>query len=269
MKSRLLAFATCLAFLSSACGSSAPTAPTTPVTPPVDPVTPTPPAPPPPTLGITKILAFGDSMTEGTTSAQYTPFALTAGKSESYPFKLQTLLTGRYTAQAIVVSNAGIGGKRATEDRDRFAHAMSDAQPQVVLLMEGANDLNLLSVQGLTDVDPVVGAMEDMVRDALARGAQVMVATIPPERPGGKGTPSLVPKYNSNLKLMASKKGATLVDVNALLPISVIGQDGLHLTEDGYQMLAQIFMDAIKGKYESASATSALSAASAATAARR
>src|SRR5690242_2390524 len=61
-----------LLVLSAACGSSGPpTAPSPIVTPPVDPgpSTPQPPTPPPPpTLGITKILAFGDSMTAGTTS---------------------------------------------------------------------------------------------------------------------------------------------------------------------------------------------------------
>ena len=44
---------------------------------------------------------------------------------------------------------------------------------------------------------------------------------------------------------MAAKKGAQLVDVNTLLSLSEIGQDGLHPTEAGYQHLAEIWLDVI------------------------
>jgi lysophospholipase L1-like esterase len=49
---------------------------------------------------------------------------------------------------------------------------------------------------------------------------------------------------------MASRKGAMLVDMNALFPLSMIGQDGLHPTEEGYQKMAEIFLDALKQQYE-------------------
>ena len=60
----------------------------------------------------------------------------------------------------------------------------------------------------------------------------------------------LVPKYNNEVKMMAGKKGATLVDLNTMVPLSLIGQDGLHPTEAGYEMMAGIFFDVIRGKYE-------------------
>jgi lysophospholipase L1-like esterase len=81
-----------------------------------------------------------------------------------------------------------------------------------------------------------------------------MVATLPPQRlPKGTGAP-YVPRFNDAVKAMAAKKGAILVDVNARFPDSLIGQDGLHPTEEGYQRLAEIFLDAIKGVYESSAA---------------
>ena len=49
---------------------------------------------------------------------------------------------------------------------------------------------------------------------------------------------------------MATKKDAILVDVNTLLPLSMIGQDGLHPTEAGYKAIAEIFLDVIKSRYE-------------------
>jgi lysophospholipase L1-like esterase len=49
---------------------------------------------------------------------------------------------------------------------------------------------------------------------------------------------------------MAMKKGAALVDVNAQFPLDLIGQDGLHPTEAGYEKLAEIFQAALIAAYE-------------------
>src|SRR4029453_12631701 len=117
-------FVICVAVV--ACGDS-PTGPSTNPPPPQQPPEnppppphppPPPPPPPPPTLGLTRILAFGDSMTEGTTSTPVTNqlFRLDAGLSRSYPFKLQTLATQRYSAQTIEVLNAGHAGNQAMND---------------------------------------------------------------------------------------------------------------------------------------------------------
>jgi lysophospholipase L1-like esterase len=260
MTRRTLVAGLLLAVLTTACGSSGPPIGPGPIPPPPDPgPTPTPTPTPPPTLGITRILAFGDSQTQGTTSATYTPFTLTPGLPQSYPFKLQALLTARYTAQTIMVANAGLAGERVTETnpstRSRFGRALSEAKPELVILLEGANDINNLP-DDVTNVSPIVGALEDLVRDAQGRGAQVIVATLPPQRPGNPNTYhyTLVPKYNNEVKTMAGKKGATMVDLNTMVPLSLIGQDGLHPTEAGYEMMAGIFFDAIRGKYEIATA---------------
>ena len=260
MTRRFLLVGLCLAVLASGCGSKSPSGPDPIVTPPPD-NQPPPPPPVPPRLGITRILAFGDSMTYGRTEPIFAGLTLTPGIPQSYPFKLQAMLTARYTAQTVAVANAGNPGEKAAATaaptaRDRLAGAMSEAKPELLLLLEGANDLNSI-LPGSTNVSPIVGALEDMVRDATARGVTVMLATLPPQRAGGPRTalPGLVDKYNRELRTMAGKKGATLIDVNALLPLSLIGQDGLHPTEEGYQRLAEIFMDAIKAKYESGAST--------------
>jgi lysophospholipase L1-like esterase len=210
-------------------------------------------------LGITRILAFGDSMTEGTTSTPVTNqlFRLDAGLSRSYPFKLQTLTTQRYSEQTIEVLNAGHAGNQAVNDVGRFSDVIGDAKPQLVLLLEGANDLNQPFAAGEgfnARVSKTVSALEDMVRDAGFRGIPVMLATLPPQRAGAPkaADADLLGRFNSALKNMAANKGAQVVDVNALLPLSEIGQDGLHPTEAGYQHLAEIWLDAIKAKYEKA-----------------
>jgi lysophospholipase L1-like esterase len=224
---------------------------------------PTPPPAPAPRLGIARILAFGDSMTEGTTSSPLTLwiFALDAGIPKSYPFKLQSLMAARYTDQAIAVLNAGFAGRRAAQDLERFKSAMSEAAPDVILLMEGANDLNapLRANESMNDrISHTVGSLEEMVKAAARQQVPVLLATLPPQRAGGsraRAAPYL-PRYNDELKEMAVKKGAEIVDVFSLFPMSEVGQDGLHPTEDGYQRLAEIWMEALGSRYEIAPAGS-------------
>jgi lysophospholipase L1-like esterase len=217
---------------------------------------PPPPPPPPPTLKVTRIVAFGDSITEGTTSPAVQTLTLDAGKPDSYPYKLQVLETARYSAQTITVINAGSAGKRAQEDRGRLSDALSAAQPEVLLLMEGTNDLGLLTLPGLSNkaiqdgITATVNAMEDMVRDAQRRGVAVFVATILPQRASRASGAALVAPYNTALKAMIAKKGATLVDANAQFPLDMIGQDGLHPTDAGYGKLAEIFQTALANVYE-------------------
>ena len=60
-----------------------------------------------------------------------------------------------------------------------------------------------------------------------------------------------LPRFNTAIRDMAAKKGATVVDMSQL-PLSYIGQDGLHPTEAGYQRIAEIWFDAIKSLHEKA-----------------
>jgi len=192
-------------------------------------------------------------MTAGTTSPAVSFRALDAGLAQSYPFKLQTAMAARYSAQTVSIFNAGIAGRKASEDRSRLADAISETSPELVLLLEGANDLNSIVGPGTNaGVDFAVGSMEDLVKDTVRRNIPIMLATLPPQRAGAPkaGGVELLGKYNNDLKTMAAKKGAILVDVNAEFPLALIGQDGLHPTELGYERLAEIFLEAIKQQYE-------------------
>jgi lysophospholipase L1-like esterase len=194
-------------------------------------------------------------MTEGTTSPALIKQSLTAGLPQSYPFKLQTLVTARYTAQTVTVLNAGHAGEHVVGSSalKRFNDALSEAKPDLVLLLEGANDLNDTQDMVNAAITEIVGNLEEMVKEAGRRRIPIMVATLPPQRlPKGTGAP-FVPRFNDAIKVMAAKKGGILVDVNAQFPEILIGQDGLHPTEEGYQRLAEIFLGAIKSSYESTS----------------
>jgi lysophospholipase L1-like esterase len=253
------------AVLVSGCGSTMPPTAPGPITqpPPAPDPTPTPPAPtgPTPVLRITRILAFGDSLTEGTISPARTYGLLTAGLPQSYPFKLQTLTSARYTGQTISVLNGGKAGEWAkdTGTRQRCNDDLSQAKPELLLLMDGANDL--LGLVGVPEpalgngIQATLNAVEDLVRDATGRGIAVMLATLPPQRLGGVPKPRgdaapFLGRYNDGLKSIASKKGAQLVDLFARVPLSLVGQDGLHLTEAGYQRVAEVFLETIRTAYE-------------------
>ena len=228
----------------------APTPPPPPPEPPVDP-----PAPPAvPRVGKLRYLAFGDSLTEGVISAPLTNALVTI--PHAYPAKLQDALRARYRNQPeIVVLNEGRAGEFAADGRGRLPDAIRAHSPDVLLLMEGANELNVFGRGGVTRT---VVAIEDMVKDAHRRGLLVLVATLPPQRPGGSKAfgAAFVAELNAQLRKTAVEEGAGVVDVHAQLDLAFVGEDGLHLTEAGYARLAEIFAAAIRQAFEQAPSAS-------------
>jgi lysophospholipase L1-like esterase len=203
---------------------------------------------------VDRFLAFGDSMTEGKTSPTFQS-VLTPGLPESYPYKLQDRFKARYTAQNVVVMNGGRAGERASEGVDRLPDAIKEASPNVLLLMEGVNDLNAFGGDGIS---PAIGALETMTKYARGRGITVFIATLPPQRPGGVKAESqhLITRFNNEIRKMAPEEGASVVDVYSGFDLALIGQDGLHPTEAGYARIAEIMFEAMKSKYEQAPAPS-------------
>lgn len=195
------------------------------------------------TLALTRFLAFGDSMTDGQSavSSRYSLDPVT-----SYPTMLRQMLAQRYPTQATQVENAGRSGEWAADGQFRLGTELSRYEPEVLLLMEGANDLAALGARGM---DPATAAVESMVAEAGRRGVRVYLATLPPQRPGGSRATSieLLPAYNDWMRRIARDRGATLVDVNAAFgsDLSLLSADGLHPTVDGYRVIAQAFADAI------------------------
>jgi lysophospholipase L1-like esterase len=204
---------------------------------------------------VTRILAFGDSMTAGTTSPGLTFRLFDAGLPVSYPFRLQVSMTDRYTSQTLQVMNAGKPGEFSWQGRERLPDVIDEAKPDVLLLMEGANDLNNPGASVNETIRATVNELEEMVREANERHrVPVFIATLPPQRansPKG-GAAGFLTRFNDAVKTMAIKRNAQVVDVGALLPLSMIGQDGLHPTEAGYQQLSDIMLDALKARYEKA-----------------
>jgi lysophospholipase L1-like esterase len=215
-----------------------------------------------PTLSKTRFLAFGDSITAGEVTFPVNGLITGAGSitrqvvvpSAAYPTVLLNTLRGRYAAQAAAmeVFNYGFGGEKVVNTRNRFFSALSATRPDVLLLMEGANDIPL-------GEDGAASAAAQEIRiwvaEAKARGTRVFLATPTPGRPGGNKTIAavLLVDYSNRMKTVAAQEGVTLVDIYALMLPDVqryIGVDGLHPNEQGYARIADLFFQAIQTALE-------------------
>ena len=203
-------------------------------------------APSAPRLSATTFMAFGDSLTEGkTTQVPDLTF------DTSYILKLVAMLQSRYTAQTIVVTGEGQGGENASDGIQRFDERLADDRPQSVLIMDGANDLFSLQSAGISGA---ISALNIMGSHAAAKGAVVFLATVPPADPKklrGTGGP-FVASLNAQITSLAAAHQWTLVDVNAAFKgdLTLLGPDGLHATDAGYQVIAQAFYDRIVARLE-------------------
>lgn len=214
------------------------------------------------TLAAARVLAFGDSITEGkinsltaATLADTCPADATAAPW-TYPRVLASSLGVQYPSQTVPVTDCGIGGEQATQGVSRLPIALTLATYDVVLLMEGANDLNEEGVTGgsrQTAIDRVSTALVSMIRSARS-GRTVFVGTLVPQRLGGKAArPDWVEPVNNRLRTVVPAEGAVLVDLYQAFggsPDPLIGPDGLHPTAAGYQRIAETFLAAIRTTLE-------------------
>jgi lysophospholipase L1-like esterase len=193
-------------------------------------------------------MAFGDSLTEGKPS-RLRAFDDFAG---SYPSVLYPLLTARYVAQTLTMSKQGKGGEFTVDGVTRLNTLLASERPEVLLLMEGSNDL---SGGAPSAIAPALRNMEQMVVNAKASGAYVFLATIPPQVAGsssGRGY-QIVPTYNDEIRRIATAQNVVLVDIFGALNASLsanMGADGLHCTTAGYQKMADTFYAATQARLE-------------------
>jgi lysophospholipase L1-like esterase len=214
-----------------------------------------------PQLSRTRFLAFGDSITEGevtvpTSSSMHAPYLvpLRVVPEASYPTRLSTMLFTRYTTQAttISVTNAGRSGESAEDGARRLPGVMANVRPDVLLLLEGANDLAVLGAPG---VSRAAAALDTMAKEGRNRGARVFMATLTPCRPSGqRAVPNAtIVALNDRIRTIAAGEGAVLVDLYSALSTDVtryIGVDGLHPNEAGYLRMAEVFFVTIQATLE-------------------
>ena len=209
---------------------------------------------PPPRLRFTRFLSFGDSLTAGEVS--FGPTLRVYLPNDSYPAALQRRLAARYTFQSPAVINEGLGGETTADGYRRIRTVLQRHRPDVLLLMEGTNDLLDRPDIG-RGADAAIEELRRMVQEAKSLGIQVCLATVPPQRPGGRRdlVAKLIPSFNDRIRTLATAENAVLVDVYDAMKddLSLIGVDDLHPTIRGYDVMAGVFFEAIKRSFEESS----------------
>lgn len=178
--------------------------------------TPVPAATPVPLL---KILAVGDSLTEG--------FGVES--ADAYPAQLERALTAAGYAATVV--NAGISGETSSGTLQRIDWLLQQ-QPAIVILAIGGND-------GLRGIDPALTAqnIEEMVRRIQAAGAVVVL-------PGMEMVRNLGGEYTDQFRAIypdvAGRTGAILMPffLEDVAADPALNQpDFIHPTAEGYAVV--------------------------------
>ncbi len=112
------------------------------------------------------ILAFGDSITYGTCSSS-------GGPATGYPKLLKDLLESTLPCRINMI-NVGNPGEDTEEGMWRLQTELDAYKPDILLLMEGTNDMLH------NGYDELEGNLRYMVYTALTKGVKVIIATIPP-----------------------------------------------------------------------------------------
>ncbi len=192
----------------------------------------------------TRYVAFGDSITFGVgDSAEGAP---------GYPGRLQALLVG--AGQQAEVLNRGRGAERTVEGLTRLDSVLAADGGDVLLLMEGSNDVS----RGFA-VEDTQFNLAQMALKAEARGMAVIHATTIPRIPSAPVDSENVTnqRLNQLIRHMAGVRNRRLVDnfqvfggqPNLFASYYWLDAEDLvgHPNATGYDLMAQAFFQVITG----------------------
>lgn len=210
-----------------------------------------------PQLLKTRFMAFGDSLTEGKTSLTAEGTVVVPpnvfNTSVSYVEQLNRKLTDRYQDQAITVIAEGRGGELAGEGKVRLTGELASYAPDALLLLEGLNDLlqpGTATAAGMqAAINSVTAALQNMIQQGKGRGARVFVATLLPLNKDANLTAG-VNTLNTRIRALAIQENVPLADLNAVVPLNLIGADGIHPKAQAYDLVADEWLNAIVATME-------------------
>jgi lysophospholipase L1-like esterase len=204
---------------------------------------------PPRALGLTRFVAYGDSITWGARSS-FLDEVFVAASNGGYPERLQQWLTAAHPPQQITVFNEGLPGEFATFALSRYRAVLANRRPQAVLLLEGINDL-----AGGVGISRIIDALRQMLDLAAPFGVPVLIATmyqtyavVSPEGSYRENGAPLVPAFNAEIRrLAAGRLNVYLVDLEpAMTNRALVGADGVHLEDAGFDVMAAEFQRVIE-----------------------
>lgn len=209
-------------------------------------------------LGATRFIAFGDSITCGTPSVVFDSLVVIDCPHSGYPEMLLSMLRTYNPAQSFSVTKRGYPGERASEGERRLTNELTELagpsvpihqRPQVLLLLEGINDMI-----GGVSATRAASSVAQLVQIARLFNLTVLVATMPQTyytvEPGSgrirENAYTQIPAFNAEIRRL-SAQNVHIVDMYAAFgnDRSLMGDDGLHPTTVGYQLMSQHFHAAI------------------------
>ena len=195
------------------------------------------------------IVAFGDSITDGTTS--------TVDANRSWPSLLSERLVANPATADLSVLNMGIAGNQiladgagvsalARFDRD----VLSQAGVKWLMILEGINDMNFATFAGNTGgpavtADDLIGGMKQMIARAHTHGIKVIGCTLTPFGRASDGVEAMRQALNVFIRSGGAFDG--VVDFDKVIrdpsePRQFIkgynNTDTLHPNDAGYKAMA-------------------------------
>lgn len=171
-----------------------------------------------------RIVALGDSLTEG----------LGVDLTKAYPAQLERRLAE--AGHGYEVINAGVSGETSSGARTRLPWVLT-LEPDIVLLMIGGND-------GLRGIDPALTAenVDAMVAELQAQGIQVVLVGMEMVQNMGQ---EYTDAFQALYPAIAQKQDVlfvpSLFDVFIEAGPELLQPDGIHPTEEGYALFVDAF----------------------------
>lgn len=196
----------------------------------------------------TRYVAFGDSITNP--GGLYDDPSLPCPEECGYPGRLEDMLQAA-GMQAEVV-NAGLGGEATSEALSRLPQVLDQQGGDVLLLMEGTNDVS----RGLSE-ETIRFNLDQLAQTAEGRGLEVVHATVIPRVPDasqGDGENFVTRRLAWEIRELAHQRGRGLADPfevfrsqpNPFADLYAPGADAVgHPNAAGFDLLAGIFFDVL------------------------
>ncbi len=170
----------------------------------------------PPLSSHARILAFGDSLTDGV-----------GGSGENYPERLARRIDR-------VVINAGSNGETTAQGRARLPGVLREERPALLILCLGINDLS----RGLPR-DAIRDNLVAMLASARDAGVPVLLLGLPAR--GGVVVDALFSE--------AAQVGDAVLDARSMVDIianPALKADLVHLNADGYRQLSERLAEVLR-----------------------
>ena len=191
--------------------------------------------------GVVKILAFGDSITYGIGDGGLG----TVLGPRGYPKRLANL-TG------VLVTNDGVPGEVLTTNGvDRFVSSVRSAKPDVVVLMEGAND-----AYNHVDYATFNDAEQRLINAASVLGVKIFIVTLPTPCCDHFAESLATSRYSDLTRVLSGVNEIQYIDLEKAWASTCVNKsacelynlpEGLHPTAKGYDVIAQTIAAGLLG----------------------